>query len=75
MVHGLCATPTPSLRHRGDREYNPIAPPRPSASFPVSAGTWELGAVMGAAPARARNATYSRSPLLHAPRATREICN
>jgi hypothetical protein len=68
MVHGLCATRTPSLRHSGDREYNRISPPRPSASLPVvSAGTWELGAVMGAAPARAaRHATYCHAPLLHA---------
>jgi hypothetical protein len=65
MAHGLCATPTPSLRHSGDREYSRITPPRPSASFPVSSGTWELGAVMGAAPARAcREARHvlSRSP-------------
>jgi hypothetical protein len=75
MAHGLCATPTPSLRHSGDREYSRITPPRPSASFPVSAGTWELGALMGAAPTRAaRYATYCHAPLpsytLRAPRAT-----
>ena len=45
-VHGLCATPTPSSRHSGERECSRITPPRPSASLvalPVSAagrGSW-----------------------------------
>ena len=63
-VHGLCATPTPSLRHSGKREYSRITPPRPS-TVPrrpprLRCGTWDLGA------ASLCGAPRTRAPLTYA---------